>query len=144
MDDLFQLWIDQHVKPKLSASEIRVTVPIYDSYIKPYLGHRRLSEISRADVYSVLSRAASLGKSASYIKKIRGCVSRPYNWGINALGLNLIAPTQGLVFSSNSETKESKSRVISSSDMDRIIAAAEHSKYSNYFKILSLNRIETF
>lgn len=28
MDDLFQLWIDQHVKPKLSASEIRVTVPI--------------------------------------------------------------------------------------------------------------------
>lgn len=97
-----------------------------------------MSEISRADVYSVLSRAASLGKSASYIKKIRGCVSRPYNWGINALGLNLIAPTQGLVFSSNSETKESKSRVISSSDMDRIIAAAEHSKYSNYFKILSL------
>ena len=141
LDTLFNQWIEGHVKINLSPSEFRVTVPIYEQNVKPYLGHRKADDISRADVYSLLARAAKSGKSASYVKKIRGCISRPYNWGINVLGLDLIAPTQGLIFtmpySADEDDINIRSRAISVADMERFMEAAKASKYYRYFRILA-------
>lgn len=139
MDDLFDLWIDGHVKLNLSPSELRVTVPAYDKWVRPYIGHRKLANIKRADVYNLLARAAKKNVSASLIKKIRGCVSRPFNWAINTLGIDLVSPTQGLVFSyADAKQPSPRARAIPEVDLNRYLEAAETSKYYNYFRILTL------
>ncbi|NMA18858.1 MAG: site-specific integrase [Clostridiaceae bacterium] len=141
MDDLFYLWIENHVKVHLSPAELRVQVPVYENHVRPFIGHRKLTDIKRADVYTVLSTASKAGLSSSFVKKIRGAISRPYNWAINTLGYELVAPTQGLVFRATSDDEaadvEKRSRIISDEDMERIMKAASRSKYFNYFKILA-------
>lgn len=139
MDDLFDLWIDGHVKLNLSPAELRVTVPAYNKWVQPYLGHRKLADIKRVDVYNLLSRAAKKNVSASLIKKIRGCVSRPFNWAINTLGMDLVSPTQGLVFSYADAKKPSpRARAIPEDDLGRFLEAAKSSKYYNYYRIIAL------
>lgn len=141
--DLFDRWMSEHVSVNLSASELRVTAPVYERHVRPYLGHRRLSDIRRQDVYTLLADAAKIGLSASYVRKIRSCISRPYNWGINTLGLELTAPTQGLVFRMPEDVEDegSRSRVIREGDLARFFKAAEQSKYYAYFKVLALTGI---
>ncbi len=141
MNDLFYLWIENHVKLHLSPAELRIQIPVYENHVRPFLGHRKLTDIKRADVYTVLSIASKAGLSSSFIKKIRGTISRPYNWAINTLGFELAAPTQGLIFraQSNGDQKDEKrSRLIAPEDLERILKAAEQSKYYNYFRILTL------
>lgn len=142
LDKLFYLWIEEHVKLHLSPAEVRVQIPVYEKHVQPFLGHRKLSDIKRSDVYSVLAFASKAGLSSSFIKKIRGTISRPYNWAINTLGYDLQSPTQGLVFRSITEnetdTQEVRSRVITEGDMNRFMEAATQSKYFNYFQILAL------
>ena len=141
MDDLFYMWIKNHVKLHLSPAELRIQVPVYENHVRPFLGHRKLTDIKRADVYTVLSAASKAGLSTSFIKKIRGTISRPYNWAINTLGYKLVAPTQGLVFRAIADDEatdvDRRSRIISDEDMSRIMEAAGQSKYYNYFRILA-------
>ncbi len=141
LDDLFYLWVENHVKTHLSPAELRVQVPVYENHVRPFLGHRKLTDIKRTDVYTVLSTASKTGLSSSFIKKIRGTISRPYNWAINTLGYDLVSPTQGLVFRAISDNDaadvEKRSRIISDEDMERIMKAASRSKYLSYFRILA-------
>lgn len=136
-DDLFNMWIEDHVKLNLSKSELRVTPPMYKSHVLPHLGHLKITEIKRHDVYDTLVIAQNKGLSASTIKKIRGCVSRPYNWAINTLGFDIQSPTQGLVFSAKDKNKSNR-KAISDKDLNRFFEASKHSKYYNYFQILIL------
>lgn len=139
-DELFNLWMESHVELNLAPSEKRVTEPIYKKRVRPYLGRLKISEIERADVYQILVRAQKEGCSASYIKKIRGCVSRPYNWAVNTLGFNVAVPTQGLVFSMPKKTNADlrpTERVISDDDLERFLEAAKDTKYYRYYLILS-------
>jgi len=137
-DDLFNEWLESHVKLNLSKSELRVTPPIYKSHVLPHLGHLKITEIKRRDVYDTLVIAQNKGLSASTIKKIRGCISRPYNWAINTLGFDIQSPTQGLIFKSNKENNRSVNKAISDNDLDRFFKASKNSKYYNYFQILIL------
>lgn len=137
--ELFQMWIEGHVEINLSTAELRVTVPIYENRVRPYLGRRKISEIERADVYAILALAQKEKCSSSYIKKIRGCISRPYNWAINTLGFNVANPTQGLVFKPQQAQDgilRANERVISKENIKRLLTAAEGTKYYNYFVIL--------
>lgn len=133
--ELFSLWLQNHVRVKLSPAELRIIPPIAERYVLPFIGGRRLEEITRADVYQVLSQAETKGLSASSIQKIRSCISRPYNWAINTLGLPLTAPTQGLVYSVKRQAS-GKDRYIDEEDYQRLLAAAEGTKYYNLYRIL--------
>lgn len=140
MSELFDMWMEMHVEINLSPAEKRVTEPIYENKVKPYLGRKKISEIERADVYAILALAQKEGCSASYIKKIRGCISRPYNWATRTLGLNVAIPTQGLIFSMPTEMSANTGqpeRVIEVEDLERFLTAAKNAKYYNYYVILS-------
>lgn len=143
LNDLFDLWMENHVLLTLGAGSARVTANTYDLYIRHSLGRKKIIEIKRIDVYSLLSKASKKGKSGKelspeYLKKIRGCISRPYNWAIDTLGYNLVSPTQGLIFKpKTAKPKTKKQRVISEEDMSRILISATKSKYNNYFLLLS-------
>jgi integrase len=104
------------------------------------IGHKKISDIHRTDVYNVLARALKIGLAPSTIKKIRGCISRPYNWAINTLGLKLTSPTTGLIFRYSKDATQPRTeiRVITPEELTRFFAAAEGTKYENYFKTLIL------
>ena len=136
-NELFFLWLENYVKLNLSESDYLNSKITYKNHVKQYLGLKDITEISRADVYQVLSYAKANGYKASHIKKIRSCISRPYNWAINSLGFKISSPTDGLIFSYNDQ-HASKTKIISDDDMDRFLKAAENSSYFHYFNILNL------
>lgn len=136
LNELFYLWVNDYVKVKLSPSDYRTTPPIYERNVKPYLGQRNITDIKRSDVYRILSKAEQKGLSASYIKKIRGCISRPYNWAINSLGFDIVSPTQGLIYTPKDNRPRFPSKFISDDDYKRFIAHAKTSKYHHYFGLL--------
>ena len=137
LDNLFNAWIESHAKVNLSVSDVKLTIATYNRFIRPYLGQRELGEITKQLVYRVLSKAyqdVSGGASKSYLAKIRGTISRPYNWAINSLGLNLVNPAAGLIF--KSQDKQKRQRVITLEDWARIQEAARWSKYLPYLQVL--------
>lgn len=136
-DELFWMWHEGYVVPNLSNSSANNTKHLYMRHIKPWLAKRRISDITRADAYQVLTKAQKRGLSASTIKKIRSCISRPYNWAINSLGYRLVPPTQGLVFRMKDTGPDKSAKVISPQDLDRFLEAAKSSKYCNYFRVLA-------
>ncbi|MGE9995040.1 tyrosine-type recombinase/integrase [Peptoniphilaceae bacterium SGI.137] len=137
-DDLFYLWLEEHVKMKCSKSHYRVCARSYKNYIKPYIGRKNLHTIKRKDVYELLTHADVSGLSKSTIQKIRLCISAPYAWAQNALGLDISSPTVGMQYQYMQKKSHKRSRVISAEDVSRILKAAKSSKYYNYFRILIL------
>lgn len=136
-DELFHAWLEHHAKPNLSLSDVRMTENVYEQFIRPYLGQKELGEISKQLIYRTLSKAAQSvqgGASRSYVAKMRGAISRPYNWGISSLGLDITNPTIGLVF--RVPDKPKRQRVITPDDWERIQEAARYSKYLCYFQLL--------
>lgn len=75
--------------------------------------------------------------ASSTVKKVRLCVSAPYAWAQNILGLDLISPTIGMVYRFESKVKMGRKRVIEAEEMKRILDAAKASKYEMYFRILA-------
>lgn len=139
LDDLFWLWIEDYVNLQLSKSDQENTPDTYQRYVKPYLGNRLLTDIAPADVYMVLSRAdkrSNLSKSS--IDKIRGCISRPYNWAIRTLGARLPNPTQGVQYKVSDRRQEPHRRVMTVDEYTRILSAAEGTKYYGYYQLLYL------
>lgn len=96
LDSLFEAWLTDYVKVKLSPSEVRDLPPVYAKHIKPYIGKMLITDINQNDVYKVLARADKKGLSTNYIRKIRACISRPYTWAINQLGYKVVSPTTNL------------------------------------------------
>ena len=138
LDDIFNLWVKQHLEINTSKGHQRVMIPLYEKRVKPHLGHRKITEIRRKDVYALLVRAKKEKLSAEYMKKIRLCISAPYNFVINALDYHVTAPTEGLVFAYDSVKKKKRNRVINEADLERIFNASKNSKYKNYLKILDM------
>lgn len=137
MDDLFTAWMESHAKVMLSKSDTDLSARVYRDFIQPYLGHIRLEEIDRAMVYRVLSQAYQSvpgGASKSYVDKMRGTISRPFNWALDSLGLDLISPTQGLVFKVPEKAK--RKRIISPEEWATIQEAGKYSKYLTYIQVL--------
>lgn len=136
LDDLFQRWEHEYLRVYNSEGDIRTVVPAYNQHVRPWLGHRLLTDIKRSDVYTVLARMQSNGYSATMIRRARGCISRPFNWAINSLGLDLMNPTQGLRFKYQESPKQI--RVLTDEELDRFMTAAAGSKHLKYFRILAL------
>ncbi len=137
LKDLFELFVTQYLKVYNSKSDTEITLYLYRDHVAPFIGNRKVSEIKRSDVYNVLTYALKRGLSPSTIKKIRGCISRPYNWAINSLGMAVTSPTAGLVFKySAKDSKQQPIRVITDDEARRFFEASAGTKYINYFRLL--------
>ena len=139
-DDLFQLWNEEHAKINLSPAEQRVTVKMYEKRIRPYHGRRKATELTQLDVYQTLNKAVKDGLGGSYIRKLRGCYSRPYNWANNTLAYQLPVPTSGLRFAiptkSRKEASKAKDRAVPDHVLVRFFEVAKGTKYYNLFVLL--------
>ena len=141
--ELYELWEQQHQDMFCSRGDKRSTRQSYDKYIHQAFGHLNLHEIKRADVYRLLTKCQKKGLASSTVAKIRGCISRPYNWAINTLGYDITCPTAGLRLrsvdrSSEDDDPSSEITVISSEDMTRFMEAAKATKYYNLFRVMQL------
>jgi integrase len=137
-DDLFRRWEEGYLRVYNSQGDIRTTVPAYERHVKPHIGHRMASDLRRADVYSVMARMQKAGYSASMIRRARGCISRPYNWAIDTLGLGLSNPTQGLRFKYQDPAEERQPRVIPMEALERFEEAAQGTRYYRYYQVLAM------
>ncbi len=140
MDELFNAFVEQYLAVYNSKADREVTEHLYRHHVSALIGHRKISDIHRTDAYNVLSASLKKGLAPSTIKKIRGCISRPYNWAINTLGIKLTSPTTGLIFRYSTDNAQAKSgiKVISPEELKRFFDAAKGTKYENYFKLLIL------
>lgn len=136
LDDIYALWLDQHVTPKLAPSELRIIPPIYDKYVRPYIGWLPLHNITKPDVRRCLVRAYDDKVSASYLSKIKGCITRPINWANSELGLDLPNPCQGLRFATPERHNKERRRVILPEDWEVLKNMSQGSKYRDYYILL--------
>lgn len=137
-DDLFQMWQANHLIPNCSKGDADTSKRLYAAYIKPLIGRRALSDIKRIDVYNILTQAQSAGLARGTLIKIRGCVSRPYNWAINTLGMTLTAPTTGLRFAYQDKSNVKRRRSLTPKDTDRLLEAAKTSTYEPCIRLMLL------
>ena len=133
---LYGRWHDEYQALNCTNADAQNMQYIYDTYLKNEIGHLRLHEISRAHIYRILAGACKKGLKKSTVNKIRACVSRPYNWAINSLHLEVTNPTSGLVMRYGKSRENQEIRTISDKDMARFFSAAFKSKYKNYFVVL--------
>ncbi len=135
--DLFEDWYKSDLVRRCSKSEIALTRSLYKNHIEPYLAHRRLSDIKRSHVYKLLTSPRIEKLSSSTRSKIKGCISRPYKWAINSLGMVIVSPTDNLVLSYGKQTpKKKRRRYITDEEAALFFRSAENSKYYPYFQIL--------
>ena len=97
-DQLFASWQALHLEPNCSNGDQRVTVHLYDTFVKPRIGRYKLTDLTPPVIYQMLSDAAKLGWSRSTVSKVKGIVSRPFNWAVEAVGLNMQSPTASVRF----------------------------------------------
>lgn len=133
--DLFLLWIAEHVRLRLASGEEQKMTLLYENHVAPYLGHLRADQVTRHDVYRVLSHCDRQGLSPATIRLVRGCISRPYNWAVNSLGREYTVPTNGLVFRPSRRT-EKKTHYITKEELERFFESAARSKWIHYYQIL--------
>lgn len=131
LNALFERWIHDYVEPRRSKAYLSSMQHHYNAHVKPHISNRKITDITRADIYGLLAKAQRDHYSHSTIQKIRTCISGPFNWSIDSLGYNLTAPTQGLVYKHVEKPDPSgqKNRVITPDDLQRIFQAAAGSKY---------------
>lgn len=68
-DDVFPAYLNKEVSP-LSAKTKRTTKIIYDKHIKPYIGSKRLDQITVQDVESLVVKALKTTKNITAIRTI--------------------------------------------------------------------------
>jgi len=137
LNELFEMFFDQYLAFHNSQSDAETTAGLYRDHVKPLIGHKKLHDITSYDVNRVLTSAMKKGLATSTIKKIRGCISRPYNWAIHSLGIALTSPTAGFRFNyKTTSNKPTKNRVISDDELQRFFNVARGTKYENYYRIL--------
>lgn len=135
--DLFEDWFNYDLIRRCSKSDIASTQSFYKNHIAPQLAHKRLSEIKRADVYKLLTSPRIEKLSPATKTKIKGCISRPYKWAINSLGMAIISPTDNLVLNyGNQKQRKKRRRYITDEEAELFFQAAKNSKYYPYFQIL--------
>ena len=137
-DDLFTAWLEMHVRPNLSNGDEKITVHLYETFVKRRIGHLRLSEISPVKIYQLLSDAAARGWSRSTVSKVKGVVSRPFRWAIGSIGLDMIPPTAAVRFRMQSVKKTKRRRYLADEEVDRLMGYAVRSKYHDAFALMLL------
>lgn len=137
-DQLFASWQELHLEPNCSNGDQRVTVHLYDTFVKPRIGRYKLTDLTPPVIYQMLSDAAKLGWSRSTVSKVKGIVSRPFNWAVEAVGLNMQSPTASVRFRMQTIKKPSRRRYLTDSEVDRIMAAIDGSKYADCFRLMLL------
>ncbi len=135
LDELFSLWHENYVKTKLSAAEVRSTRHIYERYLKKSLGQVPLDQVTRLMVYSLLNEADQEGVSPSTLKKVKGLISRMYNFAINDLGENLTSPVEGLRFTAKKRPQTSK-KIMRKEDFDRFMTVTNPYLFDRYYELL--------
>lgn len=136
-DQLFRHWETTHLKVHCSKADQDNTPRIYERHVKSHIGYMRISDIQRSDVYNVLTLAFKKKLSSATITKIRGCISRPFNWAVNVLGYTLIPPTANLKFSHTTKSAKRR-RALSKEELERIFDAAKSSKYEKCFLLMAM------
>lgn len=136
LTELFSHWIASYVSLQRSKSYKQSNEHHYYKHVAPVIGHKKLNEITRAEVYKLIAHAQTTGLSKSSLQKIRTCISAPYNWAINSLGYPLTSPTQGLIIRYDEPDTNHTNKAIAEDDLQRILTAAKHSKYEQYYRIL--------
>ncbi|MEI8201004.1 MAG: site-specific integrase [Eubacteriales bacterium] len=140
--ELFIQWQSEYQKIFCSKSDVVNIQRAFNIFVKPEIGNMQINKIQRFHVYKIVSEAASLGFGQSEISKIRGCISRPYNWSINTLGLLLTCPTAGLITRSkqlpamDDADDDSEIHLISNEDLTKFLHVAEMSKYYYFYLVL--------
>lgn len=134
-DDLFHMWRQNHLEVQCSGGDIDTTIRLYDKYVKPLIGNRPISDVTRADAFHVLTQAQNQGLARGSLIKVRGCISRPYNWAINTLGMSLTAPTTGLRFKYKTDPPKRK-RALTPNEADRILSACDTSRYGDCIRLM--------
>lgn len=138
LDFLFEKWMEDYQSLNCTLADAKSMRYSYDSYVKVPAGHYRLYELKRANIYKILAEAQKKGLRTRTVSKIRACVSRPYNWAINTLHLDIVNPTHGLVMRQGKSRESHEVRIIADDDMQRFFDAAAKSetKWIHYFVIL--------
>ena len=144
LTELFFKFNTEHQAISCSQSDTEKSQYYFEHYIRPYLGHRRVTSLKRQDIFEFLTQMEIKGYSANTIRLVRSCISRPYNWAINSLGWEMPCPTDGLskrkkravVLEDEENKKESGIRTITEEEEIRFFTAAASSKYLNYFLVL--------
>jgi integrase len=75
-------WIEVGISEKVRQSTANGYIDIYDRYIKPYLGHRSITEIDVNEIDSWLLHLKSIGLSASTRKKARQTCNTIFKFAI--------------------------------------------------------------
>lgn len=138
LNELFVEWVESYQSTYTSPADQRVLSGIYKNHIEPDFGHKKIASIRRADIYKHLTELVKRGYSESLVNKARQCFSRPYNWAINDLALDISDPTQGLTIQYRHGVEAKGVRHMTDEELARFFQASEASKYHNYFRVLAL------
>lgn len=118
------------------TSDYRTTLGVYKNHIQASLGSMELANLKRRHIYDLLMTMRSKGYSDSLIAKARGAISRPLDWGINTLQLNLTNVCAGLRLPRRSSSEGQSISFYTKEDLKRFFTAAELSKWRYYFRML--------
>lgn len=139
LDELWDQYETQYQQVYTGKADNRVMRPIYSKHVQPVFGHRRVTDITRGQIHQHLTALVAQGYSPSMVSKVRLCFSRPYTWAIDAHGLQIANPTQGLRVKHKRAVGDPDAlRVISDEDLIRFHALASTTKYANYYRLLEL------
>lgn len=136
-DDLFTRWAADKWPEETHDADI--TKRLYRDHFKPVFGSYKASSITRAQLYKHLMLKRAEGYSDSTVSKIKGCYTRPINWAINTLGLDLENVARGLRLPKrkvNASDEDERVDFYTQEDLDRFFAEAPSSKWEGYFYLL--------
>ena len=84
-DNLFNKWKKEYQEINCGEADINNSEYIYEKFLRNTLNSIRISQISRADINKIITKAFKNYYSTSVLSHIRATVSRPYNWAIREL-----------------------------------------------------------
>lgn len=144
-DELYQRWEAEHQFIYCQPGDIRVQRPAYESFVKPVIGHLSLGKIKRSDVIKLMMECVNSGYSQEYLSRIRQSITRPWNWAIKFLELELLCPLTGVVIKAkprpidtDDDSDKSGIRFITHDELEMFFSVCAGRKYENYYKVLLL------
>lgn len=91
--DYASKWLDTYVKANLSPKTQEMYEWYLNKWIYPAIGYLKMTKVKPAHCQAIYNNMQSLGYSASYIKKIHGCISNVFTYAYKMQVVNDI-PTK--------------------------------------------------
>lgn len=135
-DDLFTFWIEHHVKRHLRAGADKHLQGLYQVHLKKTLGDRKLNDVPRHELFSLMESLEEKQLAPYTINTIRGLISRPYHWAQSALGLQCKCPTDGFVYRKRRVQKPSEIRVMDPAEIRLFWEASKNTPYFVAYKVM--------